>query len=51
MFLNPNVPAIKFAGKSVELEIKWQNDQLTNGIKDLILDSRTQKEEAFKDLR
>jgi hypothetical protein len=40
--------AVKLAGKSVEAERKWQNDQLPIEISDLILSSRTIKEKAFK---
>jgi hypothetical protein len=43
--------AVKYANKSVEDERKWQNDQLHPDIRDLIVRSRTAKEEGFKDLR
>ena len=43
--------ALKYAGKSIEAERKWQNDQLPPEIKKLVLTSRMQKEPLFKDLR
>jgi Imm-5 like putative immunity protein len=35
--------AVKNAGKSVEAERKWQNDQLPPEIKELVLTSRGEK--------
>jgi len=38
--------AIKSAGKSIEVERKWQNDQLPSEIKKIVLTGRTIKERA-----
>ncbi len=38
--------AIKNAGKSVETERKWQNEQLPSEIKEIVLNARTIKEKA-----
>jgi len=43
--------AIKSAGQSIDAERKWQNEQLPSEIRELVLTSRSLKEEAFKDLR
>ena len=43
--------AVKNAGKSVDEERKWQNEQLPSEIMDLVLTTRSQKEQIFKDLR
>jgi hypothetical protein len=43
--------AVKYANRSVEDERKWQNDQLPHDIVDLIVSTRTVKEQGFKDLR
>lgn len=43
--------AVKFAGKSVEAEREWQNGQLQPEIREIILTTRLEKEQAFKDLR
>ena len=43
--------AVKNAGKSIEAERKWQNDQLPSEIMELILTTRSNKEQAFKDLK
>ena len=40
--------AVKIAGKSVDEERTWQNEQLPPEIKDLILSTRGAKEKAFK---
>lgn len=40
--------AVQIAGKSVENEKKWQNAQLPESIKNLILTSRVVKEKYFK---
>ena len=40
--------AVKNAGKSVDQERKWQNDQLHSDIRELVLSARTRKEEHFK---
>jgi hypothetical protein len=40
--------AVKSAGKSIEAERSWQNEQLPPEIMDLILSARTEKEKAFK---
>jgi hypothetical protein len=40
--------AVKNAGKSVDHERKWQNEQLSNGIKDLVLTTRSNKEKSLK---
>ena len=38
--------AIKNAGKSIETEKKWQNEQLPSGIKEIVLNARSIKEKA-----
>ena len=38
--------AIKNAGKSIETERKWQNEQLPSEIKEIVLTARTNKEKA-----
>ena len=43
--------AVKNAGESVDAERKWQNEQLPPEIMELILTTRSKKEQAFKDLR
>ena len=43
--------AVKNAGKSIDAERKWQNEQLPSEIRELVLTSRSMKEEALKDLR
>lgn len=43
--------AVKNAGKSIDEERRWQNEQLPSEIMDLVLTNRIQKESAFKDLR
>jgi hypothetical protein len=40
--------ALKNAGKSVDAERKWQNEQLPSEIKELVLTSRSKKEKALK---
>lgn len=40
--------AINLAGKSVEDERSWQNEQLPEEIRELVLSSRTEKEKHFK---
>jgi len=40
--------AVKSAGKSIEVEKKWQNDQLPVEIMDLVLTARPAKEKALK---
>jgi len=40
--------AVKSAGKSIDAERNWQNEQLTAEIMDLVLTARTEKEKAFK---
>jgi hypothetical protein len=39
--------AVKIAGKSIELERKWQNEQLPSEIMELVLTSGNKKENAF----
>jgi hypothetical protein len=39
---------VKNAGKSIEAERKWQNEQLPWEIKELVLTARSKKEEYFK---
>lgn len=39
--------AIKSAGKSIDAERKWQNKQLPEEIKELVLSTRTIKEKAY----
>jgi phosphoglycerate dehydrogenase-like enzyme len=43
--------AVKYAGKSVDAERKWQNEQLASEIRELVLTTRGNKEQMFKDLR
>jgi hypothetical protein len=43
--------AVKFAGKSIDMERKWQNEQLPSEIRELVLTTRTEKEGLFKDLK
>lgn len=43
--------AVKNAGKSIDTERKWQNELLPSEIKELVLSTRSQKEQIFKDLR
>jgi hypothetical protein len=40
--------AVKNAGKSVDEERKWQNEQLPSEIMDLVLTTRINKEKVFK---
>jgi phosphoglycerate dehydrogenase-like enzyme len=40
--------AIKNAGKSVDAERKWQNEQLPSEIKELVLSTRSKKEKDLK---
>jgi hypothetical protein len=40
--------AAKNAGKSVDIERKWQNDQLPTEVRELVLTSRIEKEKFFK---
>jgi hypothetical protein len=40
--------ALKIAGKSIDAERKWQNEQLPPEIKELVLTTRGQKEKALK---
>lgn len=43
--------AVKNAGKLIEKEREWQNDQLASEIKDIIHSARGKKEVAFKALK
>jgi hypothetical protein len=43
--------AVKFADKSIDAERKWQNEQLPSEIMELVLTTRTEKENLFKDLK
>ena len=43
--------AVKNAGKSIDAERKWQNEQLPSEIMELVLTTRSKKEQVFKDLR
>ena len=43
--------AVKFADKSIDAERKWQNEQLPSEIMELVLTTRTEKEQLFKDLK
>jgi hypothetical protein len=43
--------AVKFADKSIDAERKWQNEQLPSEIMELVLTTRTEKEQSFKDLK
>jgi hypothetical protein len=43
--------AVKYADKSIDAERKWQNEQLTSEIMELVLTTRTDKELSFIDLR
>ena len=40
--------AVKYAGRSIEVEREWQNEQLPPEIRDLVLSSRTNKEKVFR---
>jgi hypothetical protein len=40
--------AVKNAGKSIDVERKWQNEQLSPDIIELVLDERSKKEKEFK---
>jgi hypothetical protein len=40
--------AIRTAGKSIEAERKWQNEQLPSEIREIVLTARTSKEKALK---
>jgi hypothetical protein len=40
--------AIKNAGKSIDAERKWQNEQLPSEIKELVLSTRSKKEKDLK---
>lgn len=40
--------AVKSAGKSIEVEKNWQNDQLPAQIKDFVINARKEKEKALK---
>jgi hypothetical protein len=40
--------AVKFAGKSIEAERKWQNEQLPLEMKELVLTAMSKKEEYLK---
>jgi len=40
--------AVKSAGKSTEAERNWQNEQLPSEIRELVLSSRSMKEQLFK---
>jgi hypothetical protein len=43
--------AVKFAGKSIDAERIWQNEQLQSEIKEFVLKARTEKEYSFKDFK
>ncbi|MFX1457614.1 MAG: putative immunity protein [Promethearchaeota archaeon] len=43
--------AVSSVGKSIDLERKWQNEQLPNEIMDLVLTSRNKKEKALKKIK
>ncbi|NTW31286.1 MAG: hypothetical protein HGB12_01400, partial [Bacteroidetes bacterium] len=43
--------AVNYAGKSVDAERKWQNEQLPSEIRELVLTTRSRKEKVFKGLR
>jgi len=43
-----SLKAVKLAGKSVEAERTWQNQQLPPEIKELVLSTRIEKEHHFK---
>jgi hypothetical protein len=43
--------AVKYAGKSIDEERKWQNEKLPQEIRELVLSSRGLKERLFKDLK
>jgi hypothetical protein len=43
--------AVKYANKSIDAERKWQNEQLSSEIMELVLTTRTEKEHLFKDLK
>jgi len=40
--------AIRNAGKSIDAERKWQNEQLPSEIREIVLTARTSKEKALK---
>ncbi len=40
--------AVKNAGKSIDAERKWQNEQLPSEIKELVLTARSKKEKDLK---
>lgn len=40
--------AVKSAGKSIEVEKNWQNDQLPAQIKEFVINARKEKEKALK---
>jgi hypothetical protein len=43
--------AVNRAGKSIEAERNWQNEQLPFEIRELVLKTRGIKEEGFRELR
>jgi len=43
--------AVKFSGKSIDAERKWQNEQLPSEIMEIVMSARTDKERFFKDLK
>lgn len=43
--------AVKYAEKSIDTERKWQNEQLPPEIMELVVSTRSGKEQSFKDLR
>jgi hypothetical protein len=43
--------AVNRAGKSIEAERNWQNEQLPDEIRELVLTTRGIKEEGFRELR
>jgi hypothetical protein len=43
--------AVKLADKSIDEERKWQNEQLMSDIMEVVLTTRTEKENLFKDLK
>jgi hypothetical protein len=43
--------AVKKAGRSIDAERKWQNEQLPSEIKEFVLTTRNGKELIFKDLK
>ena len=40
--------AVKYAGKSIDAEEKWQNEQLPSEIIEFVLSTRSKKEQALK---